>query len=535
MASFANRFSRAHDEVEANFTMMQAFEWYTPGGGNHWNWLADNAERFADMGITALWIPPPTKAAGQDSTGYDIYDLWDLGEFAKDPSNADAIRTKYGNRQELEAAMKKLNEHSIAIYIDAVLNHKLGADGTETFKVQQVDENERSKKIGEPRDIEGWTKFNFEGRNGKYSQMQWNFEKFTGVDYDNKTGDKGVFRILGDNKGFANDVDPEKGGYDYLMGADVDHDHPEVSEDMINWGKWLVRTFPIAGFRFDAVKHISRHWLAHFVSEVRKEASKVRKEAGVKLAPGSDEGPALFGVGEYWKDDVDTCLRYLSDFGEQQFSLFDAPLHYNFAEASNAGKDYDLRKIFDGTIVAQRPIDACTLVENHDTQEGQSLASPVNPTFKPLAYSIILLRQDGYPCIFLGDLDGVHKQDENGQPTDETTQSISNLDKIIKARKYFAFGEQRDYWDHPSCVGWVRAGTEKHDGCAVVLCVGDGEGVKRMEVGKDKAGQVYVDALGWQPDAEVTIGDDGWADFKSPAHSVGIWVRKDAQELKHFQ
>lgn len=45
---------------------------YTPGGGKHWNWLAENAPRFADMGITALWIPPPTKAAGAESTGYDM-------------------------------------------------------------------------------------------------------------------------------------------------------------------------------------------------------------------------------------------------------------------------------------------------------------------------------------------------------------------------------------------------------------------------------------------------------------------------------
>lgn len=64
-------------------------------------------------------------------------DLWDLGEFPKDPNNSDAVRTKYGTRKELEAAMKKLNEHGIAIYIDAVLNHRLGADGTETFKVRR--------------------------------------------------------------------------------------------------------------------------------------------------------------------------------------------------------------------------------------------------------------------------------------------------------------------------------------------------------------------------------------------------------------
>lgn len=137
MASFANRFSRAQDEAEANFTMLQAFEWYTPGGGNHWTWLASNAQRFADMGITAVWIPPPTKAAGEDSTGYDLYDLWDLGEFPKDPNNAEAVRTKYGTRKQLEEAMSKLNQNGIAIYVDAVLNHKMGADGTDTFKVSQ--------------------------------------------------------------------------------------------------------------------------------------------------------------------------------------------------------------------------------------------------------------------------------------------------------------------------------------------------------------------------------------------------------------
>ena len=45
---------------------------YTPGGGNHWKWLRDNAKRFSDMGITALWLPPPTKGASPDSTGYDV-------------------------------------------------------------------------------------------------------------------------------------------------------------------------------------------------------------------------------------------------------------------------------------------------------------------------------------------------------------------------------------------------------------------------------------------------------------------------------
>jgi alpha-amylase len=41
-----------------------------------------------------------------------------------------------------------------------------------------------------------------------------------------------------------------------------------------------------------------------------------------------------------------------------QFSVFDAPLHYNFKEAADRGADYDLRAIWDNTVVKNRPVDA---------------------------------------------------------------------------------------------------------------------------------------------------------------------------------
>ena len=34
------------------------------------------------------------------------------------------------------------------------------------------------------------------------------------------------------------------------------------------------------------------------------------------------------------------------------------PLHYNFKQAADAGRDYDIRRIWDGTVVQARPIDA---------------------------------------------------------------------------------------------------------------------------------------------------------------------------------
>jgi alpha-amylase len=40
------------------------------------------------------------------------------------------------------------------------------------------------------------------------------------------------------------------------MGADIDHRHPEASDDLCNWGVWIMKELGdgAAGFRFDAVK-----------------------------------------------------------------------------------------------------------------------------------------------------------------------------------------------------------------------------------------------------------------------------------------
>lgn len=75
----------------------------------------------------------------------------------------------------------------------------------------EVDNNDRTKEISDRYDIEGWTGFQFPGRKGKvsisynleyhlhygkqYSKMQWCFNDFTGVDYDDKAKKTGIFRI----------------------------------------------------------------------------------------------------------------------------------------------------------------------------------------------------------------------------------------------------------------------------------------------------------------------------------------------------
>lgn len=91
-----------------------------------------------------------TNPHAQDSVGYDIYDLWDLGEINQ---KAD-VRTKYGTKVELKDAIATAHSHGIVTYIDAVLNHKFGAEATESFQAAPVDWDDRTHSNGPMRTIQ---------------------------------------------------------------------------------------------------------------------------------------------------------------------------------------------------------------------------------------------------------------------------------------------------------------------------------------------------------------------------------------------
>ena len=116
----------------------------------------------------------------------------------------------------------------------------------------------------------------------------------------------------------------------------------------------------------------------------------------------SERGKDFYAVGEYWNGDLETLDNYLESVGHK-VNLFDVPLHYNMFQASQEGKNYDLRNILKNTLVEHHCELAVTIVDNHDTQRGSSLESQIEDWFKPLAYGLILMMKDGYPCIFYGD------------------------------------------------------------------------------------------------------------------------------------
>ena len=413
-----------------NGVMMQYFEWNMPNDGDLWNQLKRDASHLHAIGITAVWIPPAYKALKQDDEGYGTYDLYDLGEF----DQKETIRTKYGTKQQLQEMIDELHKNQVGVYLDAVMNHKAGADYTEKFMAREVNPDQSTEQLGEPYEIEGWTGFNFPGRGNKYSDFKWHWYHFSGIDCDVVTGKKGIFQIVGEGKTWSEGVDDENGNYDFLMFADIDFDHPEVVEEMKKWGIWVSQELHLDGMRLDAIKHINDQFIAHFLEAVRAK-----------------QGQQFYAVGEYWKND------------------------------------------------------------------NSSLESQVKDWLKPLAYGLILLRKDGYPCIFYGDYYSIKRKQSPHRPI---------LDILLDARKKYAHGEQLDYFDHPNTIGFTRKGDEAYPHSGLALLISNGEdGDKIMQVGTEHQGEIWHEITGNRQE-EVTIDEEGNGKFTVSGSKLAVWVVK---------
>ena len=479
-----------------NETMMQYFEWYLPNNCNLWNTIIQKANEFKKKGITSVWLPPACKSAGGiNDTGYGVYDLYDLGEF----NQKGTVRTKYGTKDEYIAAIKALQLEGVQVLADIVLNHRMGADEQEQIIAYKINPDNRNETIGDYRTISAWTKYNFEGRNNKYSDFKLHWQNFTSIDYDDIQKETGIFRFYG--KEFSSEVDKERGNYDYLMGCDVDFNNLDTVNDLNYWGKWFLEQTGVDGFRLDAVKHIRSSFYKNWLAMLKREFNR-----------------DIYTVGEYFSSDINALLYYL-DYNNEVSSLFDVPLHYHFKEASERQGNYDMSKIFEETLIDRRASKAVTFVDNHDTEPGQALESWIQPWFKPLAYAMIMFRKKGIPCIFYGDYYGI--PEKNIPPMKDL------LDIFLLARKYLAYGEETDYFDDSNIIGWTREGDYYHQdsGMAVILTDGPG-GSKQMNVGKNLSNTILYDCTG-NVKEPVYVDNYGNGIFYVNGGSVSVWIKKE--------
>jgi len=490
---------------DINGVIMQYFHWYLPANGALWQQVADRAGELAASGLTALWLPPAYKGiGGAADVGYGVYDLYDLGEFDQKGS----IRTKYGTRQQYLAAVSALKAAGMQVYADTVLNHRMGADEAEACLATPYPRNNRLTPNGPSRQISAYTRFTFPGRRGAYSNFPWTWKHFDAVDYDDQHPDEHDTVYLLEGKRFDDEVSSEFGNFAYLMGCDLDFQDAEVQDEITRWGTWYLDTCGVDGFRLDAIKHISSWFFPAWHDALEKHA-----------------GRDLFMVGEYWANSLAALLWYIDDVGGR-LTVFDVPLHFNFHAAGRAGSSFDLRRILDGTLMQARPSHAVTFVDNHDSQPLQALESCVEPWFKPLAYALILLRAEGYPCVFHADYYGAEYDDfgRDGNRYHIVMPSHRYLiDCFLQARRDFAHGAQIDYFDFPNTIGWTRLGNSEHPKALAVIMSNSWNGFKWMKVERRFA--TFIDITGHDR-VPVYTNEQGWGEFRCPGGKVSVWVEQ---------
>ena len=502
--------------------ILQSFEQQIPRDGSLWRTIGERAASFAKMGISAVWMPPMCKcAAGGGSLGYDTYDLYDLGEFYQKGS----VRTKYGTKEALLAAIAALHNAGVEAYANVVLNHLDEGDEEERLQVEEAIDEGDLQTFKPAREDSFSTRFTFPGRIPTYSRFVWNHTHFTGFDYPKpelvfsdrwrevpNSKRNRIFRVCGKNW----PIDTEVFGGHWPVGErkpffcfDIDHANPEVREELVRWGEWFLDTTHVDGLILDCVPHISTPFLCNWLSEMRRHS-----------------GRDFFAVGEYMSGDVSQLCSYLDHVG-RNMSLLDYPLHYRFREASvnlKDGKDFDLRRLFSETLSAKCPENAVSFLDNQDTQfYAGATESPVLWTFQVAAYAFILLRASGRPCVFWRDLYGA---------PDNQAGIVRDLPLLLNIRQLCAKGDEVSIMDQgPHLIGFVRYGSaEDMTSGLVCLISNDKEGrLLPLQMPSHFCGRRFRCVIGDQKD--VMIPGTGKAVFPVSSNRCAVFVPEEAVNI----
>ena len=562
-----------------NETMMQYFEWYMPADGLHWDRVAAKAEELKRIGVTAIWLPPAYKGdTGKYSVGYDVYDTYDLGEFDRKGEIRTKYGTREQYLNAVEALHQSgikviadivINQMTGADETETVMAIETAENNREQ-EISAPIEIEAWTKFNFPArngkySSHKWSVENFTGTDwderGKRTSIylfrgkKWNdetdsenvnFDYLMGVNLDMNNPDT-ICAILEWGKWYIKTVNP-----DGLRLDAVKHINFEFYRD------WLTVMRRNAHRDLFAV---GEYWngdvnrLIHYIDVVQgnvwpkfpriqkagenfeeKIKNVLESSGNVDNSEGGEGSGEPLGDSDPTNDELKNSALGIplpieekeeyDDFSDRtprelglgtSITLFDVPLHFAFVNAANDPENFDMGGIFENTLVKRRPWNAVTFVDNHDTQPGQSLESFVPSWFKPIAYSLILLRKDGIPCVFYGDYYGI---------LHDKIEPVSALPILMQIRKLCAYDLQKDYFDTRTVVGFTRSGNLEHpDSGLAVVATSREEGSKYMIIGEDKTrgGQKFYDALGHFDDPVVLDNNNG-ADFPVRGGSVSVYV-----------
>lgn len=183
--------------------LFQGFNWESHRGHNYYRTLASQVRDLAKLGITCIWLPPPSDSVS--SQGYLPRDLYHLD-------------CNYGTEAELRDLIARMHECGIKAIADIVINHRCASFQSPDGK---------------------WNKFG--GRLAWDTSAICNNNPQWGGRGNHKTGD------------------------DYSAAPNIDHTQERIQHDISEWMRWLRNSIGFDGWRFDYVRGYSGQYAKIYI------------------------------------------------------------------------------------------------------------------------------------------------------------------------------------------------------------------------------------------------------------------------------
>eukprot|EP00746_Dinoflagellata_sp_MGD_P128368 gnl/MRDRNA2_/MRDRNA2_62752_c0_seq1.p1 gnl/MRDRNA2_/MRDRNA2_62752_c0~~gnl/MRDRNA2_/MRDRNA2_62752_c0_seq1.p1 ORF type:complete len:830 (+),score=120.61 gnl/MRDRNA2_/MRDRNA2_62752_c0_seq1:74-2563(+) len=326
--------------------LLQGFNWesWKAGKGDWYSIVASKVDLCADMGITDIWLPPPSQSVAPQ--GYLPSQLFNLDG------------SKYGTRERLEWLLQKMHDKGIRGVADIVINHRCGdkQDSQGRWNVFTSTGIERRESFSGVMDWQGWavtlgTKFSDgsgQHRPGKYDQS-------------------------------------------FDAAPDIDHANLKVQKSISIWLRWLRLQVGFDAWRFDFSKGYSAEYAGFYC-----------RKSGPAWAVGELWGDMQYndeGL-EYNQDRHRQDLVNWINATGKACTAFDFTTKGILQEAVRNCQYWRLRdeRGKPPGLLGWMPKYAVTFIDNHDTGSTQAhWPFPGNGVLVGYAYTIT---HPGIPCIF---------------------------------------------------------------------------------------------------------------------------------------
>jgi alpha-amylase len=481
LLAFASIVQVSAQQKNPSRTLLQGFwwgSWSDKYPNAYYNYLTRMAPRLRMMGVDAIWVFPPQKAAQKEVKSnfplgltypkfYEPFDNYDLGDKYQKGTTA----TRGGTKDEYLRMIAVMHANGIDVIQDIVLNH-VGMGGafmnvpytpeidpaaptwnppppSPPFSAQEhlFQQSKTYRYVSYATPVIDNLESNYGSRIGRWPKNYENFHPnpnhFCLNFGDPGNGDPVCNSIFGNNLHdicmFSNAIGQSSDPNDY---EDTNVNNNNYTRDrMAEWMVWFVKQAGFDGVRLDAVKHLEPLGTKDMVDQLQSNAGWASK------------GTQMFAVGEYI--DGKAVMDNWVNFEQDRCGTFDFDLREQLRQMIIQNGNYMMSNL-PGSQQNKRDR-TVPVINNHDSfrpdidpatgqytnyASGGPFLAPVDPNSSrlPAAYALASA-VDGSPSFFIEDLfklnDGSRYTHDPSDPAQLKTRP--KLENIIWARKALNF------------------------------------------------------------------------------------------------